>query len=248
MLESRSVAIDSVSESPVRHSDCDAIVLIDVMCDTTTLVTAVAQRRSVYPAASAPAALFLGRELPDPLLAADEDEAWRPGFALRNSPAALEGRDDNRPFVLACGTGATLAANGLFWPEVYLVCLRNLTATARRLALAHRRVLVLDAAHDGDIRCEDRLAAARLARALVDAGFVADGLGTRETIDRWGEAEVSLLSWGRSAEELRGQGRHEDLDFILSHTDDLDVVCTFADGRLSVGAPEEPVREVPVIA
>jgi phosphosulfolactate phosphohydrolase-like enzyme len=248
MMQSRTVAIDSVSESPVRHSACDAIVLIDVICDTTTLVTAAAQQRSVYPAASAPAALFLGRELREPLLAAEEDEAWRPGFELRNSPAGLVHRTDRRPFVLACGTGATLAANGLFWPEVYLVCLRNLTATARRLTLRHRRVLVLDAAHDGDIRCEDRLAAAHLVRSLVEAGFAADGLGTQETIDRWGSADVSLLSWGRSAEELRGQGRHEDLDFVLSHTDDLDVVCTYADGRLAVETPEEPVRDVSVIA
>ncbi len=240
MPDARTVAIDSVSESPVRHSACDAIVLVDVICDTTTLVTAAAQRRPVYPAASAPAALFLGRELRDPLLATDEDEAWRPGFELRNSPSAVASRTDERPFVLACGTGATLAANGLFWPEVYLVCLRNLTATARRLALRHRRVLVLDAAHDGDIRCEDRLAAAHLARALVDSGFVAVGLGTHETVERWGGADVSLLSWGRSAEELRGRGRHEDLDFVLSHVDDLDVVCTSSDGRLAVETPEEP--------
>jgi len=248
MLDSRTVAIDSVSESPVRHSAGDAIVLVDVICDTTTLVTAAALSRSVYPAASAPAALFLGRELREPLLAADEDEAWRPGFELRNSPSAVAARNDNRPLVVACGTGATLAANALFWPEVYLVCLRNLTATARHLGLRHRRVLVLDAAHDGDIRCEDRLAAARLAGALVENSFIADGLGTRETIDRWGSADVSLLSWGRSAEELRSQGRHEDLDFVLSHVDDLDVVCTFSDGRLSVAAPGEPARDVPVIA
>lgn len=248
MLDSRTVAIDSVSESPVRHSGGDAIVLVDVICDTTTLVTAAAQRRLVYPAASAPAALFLGRELREPLLAADEDEAWRPGFELRNSPAALAARSDDRPLVLACGTGATLAANGLFWPEVYLVCLRNVSATARHLSLRHRRVLVLDAAHDGDIRCEDRLAAALLARALTESSFMVEGLGTRETIDRWGNADVSLLSWGRSAEELRSQGRQADLDFVISHVDDLDVVCTFSDGRLSVTTPEEPARDVPVTA
>lgn len=248
MLDSRTVAIDSVSESPVRHSVGDAIVLVDVICDTTTLVTAAAQKRPVYPAASAPAALFLGRELREPLLAADEDEAWRPGFELRNSPSTVAARSDNRPLVLACSTGATLAANGLFWPEVYLVCLRNVSATARHLALRHRRILVLDAAHDGDIRCEDRLAAARLARALAEEGFMADGLGTRETIDRWGAADVSLLSWGRSAEELRSRGRHEDLDFVLSHIDDLDVVCSFADGRLAITHPEAPVHDASVPA
>ena len=111
MLDARTVAIDSVSESPVRHSSCDAIVLVDVICDTTTLVTAAAQKRPVYPAASAPAALFLGRELREPLLAAEEDEAWRPGFELRNSPTALAARSDGRPLVLAMSADLAESTN-----------------------------------------------------------------------------------------------------------------------------------------
>lgn len=238
MRDRRSVAIDSVSESPVRHTGCDAVVLVDVMSDTTTLVTAVAQDRACYPAASAPAALYLARGLREPLLAANEGDTWRPGFEMHNSPSALAGRTDRRPFVLACATGATLAENAFAWPSVYLVCLRNISATARHLALRHDRVLILDAAHDADVRCEDQMAAARLARELVRADFATEGLGTNETLDRWGAADVRLASWGRSAEELRRRRRDEDLEFVLSHVDDLDLVCAFDKGRLSLPAAD----------
>jgi phosphosulfolactate phosphohydrolase-like enzyme len=248
MRERRTVAIDSVSESPIRHQDCDAIILVDVICDTTTLVTAVAQGRAAFPAASAPAALHIARGLSDPLVGADEDESWRPGFHVPNSPAAVAALNDRRPLVLSCLAGATLAEHGLFWPDVYLACLRNLTATARHLALHHQRVLVLNGANDGDIRCEDQLAAAHLARQLVEAGFEPEGFDTKETLSRWGRADFSLLSWGRSAEDLRRRRRSADLEFVLGHIDDTDVVCTFSSGIRGAAAIVAPPRALPVTA
>ena len=248
MRESRTVAIDAVSESPVRHPTCDAIVLIDVICDTTTLITGVAQHRRVYPAASAPAALFMAQSLDEPLLAADEKEAWRPGFEISDSPAHLATRSDRRPLVLYCGTGATVAANHLFWPDVYVACLRNISATVRHISLRHRNVLILDAADDEDARCEDQMAAGRLAAALADVGFEPAGLGTQETIDRWAGADVALAAWGRSAEDLRHRRRDADLDFVLSHVDDLDLVCGCRDGQISAVLAGEPDRLLSGIA
>jgi phosphosulfolactate phosphohydrolase-like enzyme len=248
MHERRMVAIDSVSESPVRHPDCDAVVLVDVICDTTTLVTAVAQERPVFPAASAPAAQYMARGFHEPILAADETETWRPGFEMGNSPSALHARSDRRPLVLVCGTGAVLAENARSWPEVYIACFRNMAATVRHLALRHKRVLILDAAHDDDIRCEDQMAAGRIALDLAGAGFTVEGLGTREVLERWGCADLGLVALGRSAEQLRRRRREGDLQFVLSHVDDLDVVCAYSDGRLSVAVSEEPVRELSGIA
>jgi phosphosulfolactate phosphohydrolase-like enzyme len=248
MRESRTVAIDAVSESPVRHPGCDAIVLIDVICDTTMLTTGVAQHRKVYPAASGPAALFMAQSLDEPLLAADERETWRPGFEITDSPAQLAARSDQRPLVLYCGTGTTVAANHLFWPDVYVACLRNISATVRHISLRHRNVLILDATNDGDVRCEDKMAAGRLAAALADVGFEPAGLGTRETIARWAGADIALAAWGRSAEDLRRRRREADLEFVLSHVDDLDLVCGFQDGQISPVLAEEPGRQLSEIA
>ena len=236
MRDARSVVVDSVSESPVRQPECDAIVLIDVLCDTTTLVTSVSQGRQTVPSANAPAALQVARTLREPLLAASDTETWRSGFEMFNSPAALAARADARPLVLSCWIGAALAENAHAWPEVYVACFRNLSATARHLALRHERVLILNAPHDTDVRCEDQLAAGRLVSLLADAGFTPAGLGTRETLDRWGRADFSLAAWGRSAEELRRRRRNADVEFVLSHVDDLDTVCLHTKGRL-VHAP-----------
>ena len=251
MPAQRTVAIDSLSESPKRHSDCDAVVIVDVISDASTLVTAVAQRRAVFLAASEPAALSLARRLPNPLLATAEDAGWRTGFELPNSPAALATRIDRRPLVLACATGAAIADNGGLWPDIYIACFRNLSATARHLAMRYRRVLVLDAAVESDTRCEDQMAAARIARELVMSGFVPEGFGTLQTLERWGQADLSLASWGRSAEDLRRRRRHEDLDFVLSHLDDLDVACQFSGGRLQATADQDwasDTNALPVIA
>lgn len=232
MRDARSVVVDSVSESPVCQPACDAVVLIDVLCDTTTLVTAVGQGRQTIPSANAPAALQVARTLREPLLAASDTETWRAGFEMFNSPSALAARNDARPLVLSCWIGATLAENAHLWPEVYLTCFRNLSATARHLALRHERVLILNAPHDSDVRCEDQLAAGRIVSMLADAGFAPSGLGTRETLDRWGCADLSLAAWGRSAEELRRRRRNADVEFVLSHVDDLDTVCAHSKGRL----------------
>lgn len=232
MRDARSVVVDSVSETPVHQPGCDAIVLIDVLCDTTTLVTSVSQRRQTVPSPNAPAALQVARTLREPLLAASDTETWRAGFEMFNSPSALAARTDARPLVLSCWIGAALAENAHAWPEVYLACFRNLSATARHLALHHQRVLILNAPHDTDVRCEDQLAAGRIVSVLVEAGFTPVGLGTRETVDRWGRADFSLAAWGRSAEELRRRRRTADVEFVLSHVDDLDTVCLHTKGRL----------------
>jgi phosphosulfolactate phosphohydrolase-like enzyme len=242
------VAIDSISESPRRRGEYDAIVLVDVVCDTTTLVTSVAQGRFTYPSASAPAAQHLARTLREPILAAQPDEAWRPGFEFGNSPAALAALTDRRPLVLTGSTGASLALNEPYWPDVYLVCFRNIAATARHLAENHRHVLILDAAHAGDVRCEDQMVAARVAGALVEAGYEPVALGTRGTIERWARADVALVSWGRSAEELRRLRRHQDVQFVIDHVDDLDLVCGVRNGRATAVAAELHLRDVSVTA
>ena len=47
MREGRFVSIDSASDVPVRRTAADAVVLVDVLCDTTTLVTAAAHEGEV---------------------------------------------------------------------------------------------------------------------------------------------------------------------------------------------------------
>jgi phosphosulfolactate phosphohydrolase-like enzyme len=248
MRDARFVCIDSVSEDPVQYSQYDAVVLIDVLCDTSMLVTAVAQGRQAYPVASASAALSLAREMREPLLAASDAETWRPGFEIPNSPAALARRSDRRPLVLSCGEATALAANAVGWPRTYFACYRNMAATARLLALRHERVLIVEGAGEGDVRCEDQIASARIAAVLVEGGFTPVGLNTRETLDRWATADIGLVHWGRSAEEMRRGKREADLEFVLGHVDDVDIVCAYASPRLQPVYPAELTSELSGVA
>lgn len=245
MRDTRFVSIDSVPEDSVSYSSYDAVVLIDVLCDTTTLVTGVAQGRQVYPVASVAAALQLAGDIREPLIAASDAETWRPGFEIYNGPSGLARRTDRRPLVLSCGVAA---APSIGWPHTYFACFRNMAATARLLAVRHERVLIVEGACEKDVRCEDQIAAARIAAGLVGSGFSAVGMTTREVLARWAVADVGLAAWGRSAEEMRRRRREEDLEFVLSHVDDVDAVCAYTSPRLQAVYPVELTRELSGVA
>ena len=119
-------------------------MLIDVLCDTTTLVTSVSQGRQTIPSPNAPAALQVARTLRDPLLAASDTETWRAGFEMFNSPAALAARTDARPLVLSCWIGAALAENAHAWPVSILLGAAALLAAdvLARLLLAPQEIPV----------------------------------------------------------------------------------------------------------
>jgi phosphosulfolactate phosphohydrolase-like enzyme len=139
--------------------------------------------------------------------------------------------------VLADSPGTRLLKNCNGRADIYVACLRNLTATARFLAAAPREVVLLGAGEAADFRCEDKLAAARIGRLLVERGFTPVGQDTADLIERWSGTDVSIIGWGRSAEHLRRSGRADDLQFVLSHVDDLDLVCRFQEGEIvAVGA------------
>jgi 2-phosphosulfolactate phosphatase len=235
------VTIDFLPDSPLRHLDYDAVVCIDVIRATSTLVTAVAQGRRALPAPSVAAGLTLAASLENPLLAGEIGSSVPDGFELSNSPAAVAGRKDvSRPLVLVTPSGTPLLANAEGCRTVYVACFRNITATARWLAGHHQRIAILGAGHAGEPRCEDQMAAAWIAEQLVEHGFELQDMRTADIVRRWGGTSVTLAGWGNSAEYLRRSGQLADLEFILGHVDDLDLVCRFERGEVT-GASRVPV-------
>jgi 2-phosphosulfolactate phosphatase len=59
---------------------------------------------------------------------------------------------------------------------------------------------------------------------LMKASYEPENNGTIEVINRWREAPVEACTQGKSAEYLRKSGQIEDLQFIMSHLNDLDSV------------------------
>lgn len=235
----RIVLIDCFLQDLAPYDDDFAVVAVDVIRSTTTAVTAIATGRRCFPVPSLEAAFQTARALPGALLVGEQGGLMPHGFDFTNSPDAMQQRthDLNRPAVLLSSSGTRLLwAAAQRHGAVYAACLRNARATAAWLAAFHSKVAILGAGTRGEFREEDQLACAWIAAPLVAQGFrpVAQA---GAVIERWRPEPVDAIAAGKSAAYLRRSGQTADLDFVLSHVDDFDVVCALQDGEIVVPAP-----------
>lgn len=200
-----------------------AVVAIDVIRASTTAITAVAAGRRCLLAASPADARSLAARTGHALLAGEVGGEMPPDFDLQNSPADLLARADaDRPVVLVSTSGVPLMLAAAPLAPVHVASLRNARAAADGLAGAHRRIAILGADREGRLRREDALCAARIAGRLVERGYAPQDAVTQRLLRRWGDAPDRSLLGGRSEAYLRSSGQAHDLEFVLSHIDDLD--------------------------
>jgi 2-phosphosulfolactate phosphatase len=212
-------------------------VAVDVMRATTTAVTIARSGRRCFPVPTLDAAFDVAHSLPHPLLVGELHGRLPEGFHLQNSPATLESFDDlARPAVLLSSSGTRLLHEAQAADAVYAGALRNLSAQVAQLVARHPKVAVIGAGTKGEFRREDQFGCARIAGALLDAGYEATTATTAEIVARWRTAPVEACAGGRSAEYLRRTGQVADLAFILSHIDDVDGVFRLRDGELVAGS------------
>jgi 2-phosphosulfolactate phosphatase len=222
--------IDALPDSAHRYRDYDAVVCIDVLLAGSTAVTAAAQGRRTYLAASRDEALARAHGLERPLCAVEFGEAAS-RFEVAGPAALLAKPDHARPFVLVSDT-ARLLSNAAGAALVYVACLRNLEATARHLDRCHKRVAILGAGDADQLSCEDQMAAVWLGALLEQRGFAADDRSTAFEMERWRNADPALIGWGRSAERLRESGRQRDLELVLNAIEDLDRIFGYSGGEV----------------
>jgi 2-phosphosulfolactate phosphatase len=156
------------------------------------------------------------------------------GFDMNNSPADLSMRiEDRRTLVMLSSSGTQLileasrSGHGAF-----AACFRNYTATAHHLAGGGRRVAVIGAGSRHEFREEDQMCGAWIAGRLVDAGHRPEDAQTAEIIQRWRGAPATACDAGNSVAYLRRSGQLRDRDFIVSHGDDLDLVCRIQENEV----------------
>jgi 2-phosphosulfolactate phosphatase len=227
------VAIDCFHEHLEPIAPETAIVAVDVIRATTTAVTAAALGRRLYPAGSIEAAVRLAADLHRPILAGELGGVQPYGFDLQNSPWQMTELDQSaRPIILLSTSGTRLIAEAVQHGETYVCCLRNARAQAAYLAGQGRDVIVLGAASRGEFRDEDRLCAARVARALVERGYEVADSSTAQVIEQFGDAPDDVFVDGRSAAYLRDTGQERDLEFVLEHVDDLVSVFVVRQGEV----------------
>ena len=228
-----SIIIDSFPENAARYRDDYAIIVIDVIRSTTVATTALSLGRRVFPAASSDEAFVIASSLSDPLMAGELGGHMPYGFEMPNSPAQLFARTDvHRPMVLVSSSGTQLLRNATGGKSVYIASFQNLTAVARHVHGRHERIAILGAGTRGQFRREDQMGCAWVAERLLKAGYVAETDETAECVFRWMGVSPETIRGGQSAAYLRHSGQQEDLEFILSHIDDLNTVPSLVNGEL----------------
>jgi len=234
----RRVVIDALPESVAHYRDSHAIVAVDAFRATTTIVTALAAGRRVYPVGSLEEAAAVAATLRSPLLAGEVAGDRPADFEINNSPYRLSSTTDQRPLVLLSSAGTRLLVNACGAVATYIACFRNLSSTAGYVAGRHDQVAVIGAGARGEPRPEDQLACAWIALRLIRLGFRPENRHTQQEMDRWGEADISIIAQSPSAEYLRSSGQEADIGYVLSHVDDLDLVVAMDGGEAT------PVRDV----
>lgn len=229
----KTVVIDCFPESMATYRNGYALVAVDVIRATTTAVTGVALGRRCFPVPSIEAAVPLAARLTDPLLVGELGGSMPYGFDLNNSPTDLEARSDiHRPMILLSTAGTRLICGAGEGQAMYVACLRNFCAQIEYLAAHHSTVAVIGAGSRGEFREEDQLCCAWIAAGLLDAGYEPQNESTLAIIERWRSMPVNAIINGASAEYLRRSGQSRDLEFILTHIDDLDEVYLFEKDQL----------------
>ncbi|HLW51636.1 MAG TPA: 2-phosphosulfolactate phosphatase [Candidatus Angelobacter sp.] len=238
-----SVIIDSFPSSNGRYQADYAIVAVDVIRASTTVVTAATLGRKCFPVTSVEEALQKRAELPDCLLAGEVAGIKPDGFDLNNSPSHLARRTDvHRPLVLLSSSGTKLMVQSGATGAAYVACLRNYKAVAAHIGNRHERIALLGAATQGEFREEDQLCCAWIANELRRFGHQPENQRTLNLIEQWRRASARACATGNSAAYLRRSNQLDDLNFVLAHVNDVPLACQLVNGEV---LPITVISELP---
>jgi 2-phosphosulfolactate phosphatase len=229
----RSFIIDCFPGSASRYVDRHAIVAIDVIRATTTVVTAAAAGWQCFPVANLDQAVALNRELPDALLIGELGGNIPDGFHMNNSPAKLLARNDrHRPLIVLSTSGTDLLWRARMAEAVYPACFRNFKAVAEHVRAGHERVAIIGAGSRNEFREEDQMCCAWIGSELLKSGFEAENDKTLSIIKQWEGAPVDACLASHSADYLIRSDQMDDLDFVLTHLNDLDSVFQLVNNKI----------------
>jgi 2-phosphosulfolactate phosphatase len=229
----RSFVIDCFPASASKYVDTHAIVAVDVIRATTTIVTAAADGWQCFPVANLEEAIALNRELPDSLLIGELGGNMPDGFHMNNSPAKLLTRSDrDRPLIVLSTSGTDLLARARNAVAVYPACFRNFKAVADHVASTHHRVAIIGAGSRNEFREEDQMCCAWIAKELFNSGFAPENIDSLNIVQQWDGAPADACLVSHSADYLIRSNQMDDLEFVLTHVNDLDSVFQLVDNKV----------------
>ena len=225
--------IDCFPESAKHYRNKYAIIAVDVIRATTTAATAVNLNRRVHIVQTTDQAFVLAEKLDKPILAGELGGNVPYGFDMTNSPflvAALSAvkignfASPEKDIILLSSSGTQLILEAGGSEAIYLACFRNFSAVAEYAATRHEKIALIGAGTRGAFRREDQMGCAWTAGQLVQKGFEPENKTTEDIIRKWTDTAPAEIRNGRSADYLRRTGQIYDLEFIISHIDDLKTV------------------------
>jgi 2-phosphosulfolactate phosphatase len=167
---------------------------------------------------------------------------------MDNSPAQLIGRTDtHRPLVLVSSSGTKVIHESAGSAACYLGCFRNYSALVDHLAGRHSRVAVIGAGSQGEFREEDQMCCAWIAAGLLKRGYRAENSQTTAVVQRWQDALPGACLCSHSVDFLMRTGRLRDLDFVLTHVDDLRAVFAVRNGEVKMILGEQALAPYPCV-
>jgi len=218
----KTVSIRCFADGSFEYAAGRALVAVDVIRATTTAVTAISMGRECHVVPTLQAAFDTASRLPNALLTGEVGGAMPAGFELTNSPAQLAARSDvSRPLVLLSSTGTRLMCGIMHSDAAYVACFRNYSATIAHLASEHGAATLIGAGTNGDFREEDQMCCAWIAEGLIQSGFDPEDDTTLRLVQRWRGVSRDAFRISQSVAYLRRSGQLHDLEFILSHFDDV---------------------------
>lgn len=222
----KGVVIDSFPESVELYKQGYAVVAVDIIRASTSIVTALSTGRRCFPVPTVEAARVASARLTNPLWAGELGGDIPDGFEMNNSPAELARRADvRRPLILLSSSGTRLIHLLRNADAAYVGCFRNYGCLGRYLVEHHPRVAIIGAGSRGDFREEDQMGCAWIAGELLKSGYRPESTRTEEIAEVWNAKRPESIIHGKSADYLRRSGQEEDLSFVLDHIDDLDLVA-----------------------
>lgn len=231
----KSVVIDCFPDSIKKYRLGYAVVAVDVIRATTSAITVAALGGRCFAVASVEDAMRLKAKLNNPLLAGEIGGDLAPGFDINNSPVELALQTyTGKPVILLSSSGTKLIHEAKACDVVYLACFRNYRYTASDLRDRYARVAVIGAGSRNEFRKEDQMCCAWIARDLAAVGYIPEDRRTAELINRWSGESPEFARTGKSADYLRKSGQTKDLEFILTHINDLRSAYVMKGSEVSV--------------
>ena len=134
--------------------------------------------------------------------------------------------------ILLSTSGTSLIYNSRNSDAVYVACFRNYAATIEHVVGRHHRVAVIGAGSRTEFRREDQLCCAWIAKGLINAGYIPEDFRTTNIVNKSGDESQECCKNGNSAKYLIKTNQVRDLEFILSHINDLPLVVMLKHGEL----------------